>query len=156
MTAAEQGQGTNLRSAKKVNARSAELRLVGKRIALLALLISRASAPKEMHVIIGILLSADVLRRATAQLVSNAASYTHLETLRLHPHQSRKATILKIKKEKERRLTRKKAKPSPKAECFSEFLRLRIPALLPSNLRLCASVSFLKGSRSRTRSFQLM
>ena len=99
MTAAEQGQGTNLRSAKKVNARSAELRLVGKRIALLALLISRASAQKEMHVIIGILLSAGSLSRAHAQLLRSVASYTLQEMLQQHPHQSRKATRMKIKKQ---------------------------------------------------------
>ncbi len=156
MTAAEQWQGRNLRSAKKVNARSAELRLVGKRIALLALLISRASSPKEMHVIIGILLSADSLRRVPARLVRNDASCLHLEKVQQRPHQSRNATIMKTKKERERRPTIKKAKPSPKAEYFSGSLRLRTPVLPPSNLRLCASQSFLRKSRLKTRSFQLM
>ena len=59
----------------------------------LALLTVRASAPKEMLAIIGILLSAGSSSRETAQLVRNAASYIHLEKeVQQLPHQSRKAT----------------------------------------------------------------
>ena len=97
MTVAGPGQEMPLLSAKKVNARSAELRPAAKEIVHLVSSISRARAPKEMHVIIGILLSANSLRQVPAQLVRNAASYIHLEKVQLHPHQSRKATIMKKK-----------------------------------------------------------
>ena len=45
-----------------------------KKIVHLALLTVRASAPKEMPAIIGILLFADSLSQGTAQLVRDAAS----------------------------------------------------------------------------------
>ena len=78
VTAAGPGQELPLLSAKKVNARSAELRPVGKRIVHLVSTLSRVSAPKGMPAIIGIHLSANSLRRVPAQLVRNAASYIHL------------------------------------------------------------------------------
>ena len=148
MTAAEQERGRNLRNATKENARSAELRRVGRRIAHLALLTLRASAPKEMPAINGILLSADFLRRGAAQLLRNAASYTHLEKgVQQLPHHSRKATRMTQKTERQRRPIRKRAKPNLKAEYFFVFLRLPVPALLPSRPRTCASQSFLRKSR---------
>ena len=148
MTAAEQGRGKNLRNATKESARSAELRRVVRKSVHLALLTVRASAPKEMPAIIGILLSADSLSQGTAQLVRNAASYIHLEKeVQQLPHQSRKATKKKTKKGRQRRPIRKRAKLNLKAEYFFVFLRLPVPALLPSRPRKCASQSFLRKSR---------
>ena len=148
MTAAEQGRGKNLRNATKENARSAELRRVGRRNVHLALLTVRASAPKEMPAIIGTLMSAGSSSQGTAQLARNAASYIHLEKeVQQLPHQSRKAAIMKITKERQRRPIRKRAKPNLKAEYFFVFLRLPVPALLPSRPRKCASQSFLRKSR---------
>ena len=155
VTAAGPGQELPPLSAKKLNAKNAVFRPVGKKIVHLAFSMSRVSVPKVMLATIGTHLSADSVRRVPAQLVRNAASYIQQEKVQQHPHQSRKATKMKIKRERGKMPIRKKAKQSFKAEYFSEFLRLRIPALLPSDLRLCASVSFLRGSRSRTRSFQL-
>ena len=103
MTAAEQGRGKNLRNATKESARSAELHRVERKNVHLALLTVRASAPKEMLAIIGILLSAGSSSRGTAQLVRNAASYIHLEKeVQQLPHQSRKATKKKTQKGRQR------------------------------------------------------
>ena len=63
---------------------------------------SRVSVPKVMLATIGIHLPTDSLRRAPAQLVRNAASYIHQEKVQLHLHQSRKATRIKHKRERER------------------------------------------------------
>ena len=76
---------------------------------------SKVSVPKVMLATIGIHLSADSLRRVLAQLVKNAASYIQQEKVQQHPHQSRKATIMTIKRERERRPIRKRAKQNKKA-----------------------------------------
>ncbi len=107
MTAAEQGRGKNLRNATKESARSAELRRVVRKSVHLALLTVRASAPKEMLAIIGILLSAGSSRQGTSQLVRNAAFYIHLEKeVQQLPHQSRKATQKTKNKGKENKYER--------------------------------------------------
>ena len=148
MTAAEQGRGKNLRNATKENARSAELRRVGRRNAHLALLMSRASAPKEMPAIIGILLSADSLSQGTAQLARNAASYIHLEKeVQQLPHQSRKAAKKQIKKGRQRKHKKKEGEAKPQGKLF-----LRIPS--PSNTCFTTiktkKVRFTKFSQKRS------
>ena len=146
MTAAEQGRGKNLRNATKESARSAEHRVESK-IAHIALLTVRASAPKEMLAIIGILLSAGSSRQGTAQLVRNSASYIHLgKEIQQLPHQSRKARTKKIKRGKLRKPPQR-ARLNLKPKYFFMFLRLSVPALLPSRPRKCASQSSPRRSR---------
>ena len=137
MTSAEQGRGKHLRNATKESARSAELHRVVRKIVHPALLTVRASAPKEMPAIIGTLLSACSSSQGTAQLARNAASYIHLEKeVQQLPHQSRKATKKQIKKGRQRNPIRKRAKLNLKAEYFFVFLRLPVPALLPSRQKV--------------------
>ena len=105
MTAAEQGRGKNLRNATKESARSAELHRVVRKIVHLALLTVRASAPKEMPAIIGILLFAGSSRRATVHKVRSVASYIHpRKEILLLPHQSRKPKKTKMARLRKLRL----------------------------------------------------
>ena len=113
MTAAGPGQELPPLSVKKVNAKHAVLRPVGKKIVHLAFSMSKVSVPKVMLATIGIHLSAD---RVPAQLVRNSASYIQQEKVQQHPHQSRKATIMKIKRERGERPIRKKETQNLKAE----------------------------------------
>ena len=139
MTAAEQGLGKNLRSAPKVSARSEALRRVERRNAHLALLTARASAPKEMPAIIGILLFAGSSRRATVQTVRSVASYIHpRKEILLLPHQSRKPKKTKLRLRLSLRL---------RARYFFVFLRLPVPAtktpeFVPSRTLPDGSVEF--------------
>ena len=101
-----------------------------------------------MPATIDIHLTANSSSLRTVQLVRTAVFYIHQPKVQLPQNQSRKETRVKIMTpiRRARRATRTMVrKLSLKAEYF--FVTLLMLALLPSNPRLCASVSFLIKSR---------
>ena len=128
-----------------------------RRIVHLAMLTVRASATKEMHAIIGILLFAGSARQVTPQKVRSAVSYIHPRTTpQLQRRSSRRllaAARMRTRTARLRKLRpRQNLKHKPRYSFVS--LRLPVPALLPSRPRRCTSQSSRRRSQSETRSCQ--
>lgn len=107
---------------------------------------------------IGIHLSVDFSNQVTVRLVKNVVSYILHPKVQLPQHQSRKAIRMKMKIPTRTRRARREARKTPKKinlKAVNFFMPLQKPALQAFNPRLCASVSFLKRSRLKTRRTQL-
>ena len=130
---------------------------MGRRIVHLAMLTVRASATKEMHAIIGILLFASSSRQVTVPRARNSDSYTHpRKTLQLQRRSSRRllaAVRMRTRTARPRKL-RPRQNLKHKLRYSFVSLRLPVPALLPSRPRRCTSQSSRRRSQSETRSCQ--
>ena len=131
---AGQKQGRNPSSGLKENASSAELRRAERKIALPASTTPRASAPEEMHAIIGIPKFADSLKQATAQQAKLVAFCIHQRTIPLPLLESsrrlRAATRMRIQMATPRK-PRPRQKLRPKQRYFSASLYQQALVLPP-------------------------